>query len=63
MQLSQVVDVQRPAGGGEDHGELGGVEGGHDGDEDPPGAKQDPASQISRQSSMIHGDNDRAELP
>ena len=42
VDLLQVVDGQQPGGGGEHHGELGRVEGGDDGDEDPPGTEQDP---------------------
>ena len=42
VDLPQVVDRQQPGGGGQHHGELGRVEGGDDGDEDPPRTEEDP---------------------
>ena len=42
VDLPADVDGQQPGAGGEDHGELGRVEGRHDGDKDPPGTEQDP---------------------
>ena len=42
VDVPEVVDRQQPGGGGQHHGELGRVEGGDDGDEDPPGPEEDP---------------------
>ena len=42
VDVPEVVDRQQPGGGGQHHGELGRVEGGDDGDEDPPRTEQDP---------------------